>query len=255
MLNRRMVTTGLLVWVGALLAMAALTGLVPLPWERNDSTTPRTLAVYPFCTGSMEPAITCLDVVTLSTDVQAEDIAVGDIISFSSPSCDMALTLHRVVEVVEEDGEVFFDTKGDDSPMPDGCRIRVDEIEGYVIDVERNVRPENAALRKSVNSARSAHKFARSQYDLIVERADRALALYEGLRQEHCPDKPDVCAFPPEVYSAARAAYQDMTASYDDLVAVEQKLSTLECALDNALARATNQYPLPPPPPPTPVNC
>ena len=64
-------------------------------------------------TGSMEDVIMSGDVI-LAKSTPAEDVKVGDIITFFDPASktDSVLT-HRVVEITEIDGELAFRTKGD----------------------------------------------------------------------------------------------------------------------------------------------
>ena len=67
--------------------------------------------------GSMEPALDAGGVI-LTRPVKEQDLRVGDIILFESGELRVA---HRVVEIVEEGGKLWFRTKGDanDSPDPD----------------------------------------------------------------------------------------------------------------------------------------
>ena len=79
------------------------------------------------CTGSMYPAITCLDRGTWLEEFNPEDIVVGATISFN-PNCweegpDDIPTAHRVKEIKLEDGAYYFWPRGDANRgmMDAGC--------------------------------------------------------------------------------------------------------------------------------------
>ncbi|WP_439027021.1 signal peptidase I [Haloarchaeobius sp. DT45] len=73
---------------------------------------------YVVLTGSMEPELSPRDVVVVSK-VDAEAVAVGDVIVFERDRQSLPAT-HRVVQVLEtEDGERAFRTKGDANDHPD----------------------------------------------------------------------------------------------------------------------------------------
>ena len=111
------------------------------------------------CTGSMEPLLTCLDEATWLTDFDPADIVVGSTISFS-PSCwgSKRGTAHRVKKIEIRDGEYYFWPRGDNNRADDGCWVPASNVRGYITDFHRNVRPENAELRNSVNSAVNAYR-------------------------------------------------------------------------------------------------
>ena len=110
------------------------------------------------CTGSMEPKITCLDTATWLDNFAPEDIVVGTIIRFE-PTEECALesdsVAHRVMDIKHEDGTYFFWPRGDANGEPDGCWIPEEKVNGYIIEVQKNAKPENAGLRTSVNGATS----------------------------------------------------------------------------------------------------
>ena len=84
---------------------------------------------YVVLTGSMRPAIDPGDVVYVSS-VPAASIAVGDVITFDRGG-DVPTT-HRVIEVVERDGERLFRTQGDANEDPDAELVRSDQLIGVV---------------------------------------------------------------------------------------------------------------------------
>lgn len=93
------------------------------------------VALRAVCTGSMEPNITCDDLLVLYAPSTPSDIDVGDIIYFRKPDADCAgsvpgiFVLHRVVDVMTRSGDVVFQTQGDAMAGPDRCLVpRADVI-------------------------------------------------------------------------------------------------------------------------------
>lgn len=90
---------------------------------------------YHVMTGSMEPTIsTNANVVVKSVD--AEDLEVGDIITFQSQ--DEAIygsaNTHRIIEVTtDEAGELCFITQGDANPVADDIPVYPEDIYGKVV--------------------------------------------------------------------------------------------------------------------------
>mgnify|MGYP006279117599 CR=1 FL=1 len=84
---------------------------------------------YIVLTGSMRPAIDPGDVVYVSA-VPAASVGVGDVITFDRGG-DVPTT-HRVIEVVERNGETLFRTQGDANEDPDAELIRPDQVIGVV---------------------------------------------------------------------------------------------------------------------------
>lgn len=66
-------------------------------------------------TESMEPNIKAGDLIVCKP-VDAKDIAVGDVISFFDPmSTTGSVVTHRVTEIIDEDGVLYFRTMGDNN--------------------------------------------------------------------------------------------------------------------------------------------
>ncbi len=93
------------------------------------------VALRAVCTGSMEPNITCDDLLVLYAPSTLSDIDRGDIIYFRKPAADCAgsvpgiFVLHRVVDVMTRSGDIFFQTQGDAMAGPDRCLVpRADVI-------------------------------------------------------------------------------------------------------------------------------
>ena len=62
--------------------------------------------------GSMEPTYMTGDLVIIS-DVNAEDLKIGDVIVFRNPMDPNELILHRIVAIKKDNGNIYFLTKGD----------------------------------------------------------------------------------------------------------------------------------------------
>ncbi len=109
------------------------------------------------CTGSMEPALTCLDLVAWDVPDKPERLGVGTVISYG-PGCweDADGFSHRVIDVKVEDGVQYYWTKGDASLEDDGCWVPHEHVEAYVVAVYMDVYRENAWLRDKVNGSEAA---------------------------------------------------------------------------------------------------
>ncbi|WP_435114987.1 signal peptidase I [Halolamina sp. C58] len=110
---------GLLVLVLVVAPFAAYT--VPAAVGADDS--------YIVLTGSMRPAIDPGAVVFVSA-TPAAGIGVGDVITFDRGG-DVPTT-HRVIEVVERDGELLFRTQGDANEDPDAELVAAEQVIGVV---------------------------------------------------------------------------------------------------------------------------
>ena len=126
------------------------------------------------CTGSMEPNLTCLDTVTWLSNYRPEDIIVGSTISFN-PNCweEQANGIgaaHRVLDIKVEDGIYYYWPKGDGNEVPDGCWVPHTAVDGYIIALHQNTRPENAQLRDAVNAAKAEYIVAETAYLDYVEK-------------------------------------------------------------------------------------
>ncbi|AUX10389.1 signal peptidase I [Halalkaliarchaeum desulfuricum] len=86
---------------------------------------------YVVLSGSMEPAISVGDVVIVD-DVEAEAIQENDVITYVRGG-EETPTTHRVVEVLEEDGQLAFRTQGDANDEPDATPVPAEQVNGKVI--------------------------------------------------------------------------------------------------------------------------
>jgi signal peptidase len=80
---------------------------------------------------SMEPTIKLGSVVGL-VRIQPQNIQVDDVIAFRVDESDIPVT-HRVIERLEQDGRIYFRTKGDNNEDPDSWLVKPDNVLGEVV--------------------------------------------------------------------------------------------------------------------------
>ena len=98
----------------------------------NPDEVPSIFGYKPFVvtSGSMESAINIGDLVFVK-NVNIEELKVNDIIAYKD---DDIVTTHRIVEVVEVDGNKCFKTKGDSNNTVDEDIVCKDQIEGKYVN-------------------------------------------------------------------------------------------------------------------------
>ena len=81
-------------------------------------------------TDSMYPEISAGDLIICNT-AEPEEIQVDDVISFFDPmGSGTSVVTHRVLEIVTEDGEISFRTKGDNNNAEDTALVPADNLIG-----------------------------------------------------------------------------------------------------------------------------
>lgn len=81
-------------------------------------------------TDSMYPEIESGDLIICHT-IKAEDVKVEDVISFFDPAGNgTSIVTHRVIEIVEENGEISFRTKGDFNNTEDKDLVPAENLVG-----------------------------------------------------------------------------------------------------------------------------
>lgn len=81
-------------------------------------------------TDSMYPEIESGDLIICNT-AEAEDIKVNDVISFFDPAGNgTSIVTHRVIEIIEDDGEIFFRTRGDNNNTEDKELVPAENLVG-----------------------------------------------------------------------------------------------------------------------------
>lgn len=97
------------------------------------------------CSGSMEPNITCEDLLILYPPA-ITDLGVGDIIYFPRRSADCSailenrFLLHRITAVTAGEAGVRYQTKGDALSGPDPCPVPASEVMYKLLANIRNAR-------------------------------------------------------------------------------------------------------------------
>lgn len=185
------------------------------------------------CTGSMEPTITCLDEATWVSPDTPERIVVGTTIAFASSSCwedapDGRGTAHRVIDIKVENGETFYWPKGDGNREADGCWIPYDAVIGYVVELRRNVRPENAFLRDKVNAAIAALYEAMDELEAVESAWAQVETEYDEAIEQYCGVgvQPSNCYLGEPAYSIVIDVYNRfdaLGAKYDQAYAAFER--------------------------------
>ena len=85
-------------------------------------------------THSMEPVLSSRSNAIEVRPKSADDIQVGDIISYKSDYAD-GIIIHRVIEKNTDDKGVYFVLKGDNNPSADPGRIRFSQVQRVVVAI------------------------------------------------------------------------------------------------------------------------
>lgn len=81
-------------------------------------------------TDSMLPEISSGDLI-IARQTDPEDVKVGDVISFFDPAGNgTSVVTHRVIEIVEEDGQTKWRTRGDNNNTEDKVLVPFDNLVG-----------------------------------------------------------------------------------------------------------------------------
>lgn len=86
---------------------------------------------YMVLTGSMEPNYNIGDLIIVK-EKSEEEIKVGDVINYISSNGKDTIT-HRVVEIVKENGQTKYKTKGDNNSSIDSSLVTYDQIQGITV--------------------------------------------------------------------------------------------------------------------------
>lgn len=105
--------------------------------------------IYPsvIATGSMEPVIYPGDMILINKVTTLDEIKalkVGDIIHFKR---DDMMICHRINRIIEEEGVLYFETKGDNNPSEDSTPVKVEHIKGTIVKVLPKVGWPSLALK------------------------------------------------------------------------------------------------------------
>lgn len=100
--------------------------------KTNQDVVPSVLGYKPFMvlSGSMESKIYRGDLI-ITKIVDPEDLEVKDIIAFRD--AQGTVTTHRIIDIVEKEGEHYFVTKGDNNDSQDQNLVEYKDVEGIYI--------------------------------------------------------------------------------------------------------------------------
>ncbi len=86
---------------------------------------------YVVATGSMEPQYNIGDLI-ITREIPEEEIKIGDIINYISENKTDTIT-HRVVDIIEKDGQTYYKTKGDNNNSEDSELVQYSQIKGKLL--------------------------------------------------------------------------------------------------------------------------
>lgn len=86
---------------------------------------------YMVLTGSMEPNYNIGDLIVIKEKPQ-EDIKVEDIVNYVTDNGKDTIT-HRVIEIVEQNGQTMYKTKGDNNSSSDPNLVNYSQIQGTIV--------------------------------------------------------------------------------------------------------------------------
>lgn len=86
--------------------------------------------IYTVLSGSMEPTYKVGSLIYVTT-VNEEELEIGDAVTYKIS--ETLVATHRIVDIVDENGELKFETKGDANKLPDEKLISSEQIVGEPI--------------------------------------------------------------------------------------------------------------------------
>lgn len=204
-------------------APAATATSVPAATATTTPSPRSHLSVRFYCTGSMEPTITCLDTATFLAEPEPSEVEVGSIIIFTA-DCLAGLTVHRVIAIFGVGDNQAYTAQGDNNPSPDGCPALHEDVVGLLLEIHKgaNDTPRNRALREEVNSAHAEWRAKDAAYD-------EALGRYVELRDRHCQRRED-------------GVYVCESAAFDEVQRLRDEANRAAAAYDAALLAWSQAY-------------
>lgn len=100
--------------------------------KTNSDKVPSIFGIKPFMvlSGSMENEIHKGDLI-ITKEVDPENLNVDDVIAFRDSAG--TVTTHRIIDIVEKEGETYFITKGDNNSTQDQNLVALADVEGIYI--------------------------------------------------------------------------------------------------------------------------
>lgn len=86
---------------------------------------------YVVATGSMEPEYNIGDLIVIR-ETTKEEIKIGDVINYTSENGIDTIT-HRVVDIIEKDGQNYYKTKGDNNNSEDSELVKYSQVKGKLV--------------------------------------------------------------------------------------------------------------------------
>ena len=119
------------------------------------------------CTGSMEPAITCLDRLTFREVTDDLLLEVGSVATWPE---DDYLVLHRIIAIAEGPKEVYYLTKGDNNLRDDDVWLPRSSLLEAVVGIEEGVYNDDfrVNLRQNINDLTDKHHTALSPCSSVL---------------------------------------------------------------------------------------
>lgn len=123
-------------WIGnilfALLIIISISALFSIVQTKKEPGQMPSILGYKVMTvlsGSMEPLLKPGDIV-VAKQIDPEKVKVNDVITYRNNQ--QTLVTHRIIELVTNDGEVFFQTKGDANNVEDEGLISSEQLVGLL---------------------------------------------------------------------------------------------------------------------------
>ena len=85
---------------------------------------------YLVVSGSMEPNLYAGDIVFVNTNIDFEDVEIGDVIIFKHRGMNI---IHRVIEIMTINEKTYFKTKGDANKFDDGFVVSTENFSGKAL--------------------------------------------------------------------------------------------------------------------------
>ena len=85
---------------------------------------------YLVVSGSMEPNLYAGDIVFVNTNIDFEDVEIGDVIIFKHRDMNI---VHRVIEATTIGGQMYLKTKGDANKFDDGFVVSTENFSGKAL--------------------------------------------------------------------------------------------------------------------------
>ena len=85
---------------------------------------------YLVVSGSMEPSLYAGDIVFVNTNIDFEDVEIGDVIIFKHKGMNI---IHRVIETMTINEKTYFKTKGDANKFDDGFVVSTENFSGKAL--------------------------------------------------------------------------------------------------------------------------